>query len=253
MRFSILVFTLLIFSGCVSQATSVSENSKTAQPAPTIENTNAAANNRDLYTNYQYDSALIDKLNAENERFRSVPDEFKSVNFKNFKYDFGRLKNGELERNQTDNRIDGVFIYSFEDAFFIDLIGDNKKEAVVLIYRVGCGASCDGGADFVYFFSSNNEKARMIDILETGSNSGGCSLKSLTIKNKKLYVEQFGRCGEYSTFESRVPYVCKFCVKDETHSVYFIANKKLIRDSIEIIETGIINVMNSPAIISIIE
>jgi hypothetical protein len=99
---------------------------------------------------------LLDKLNAENERFRQVPDEFKSVDFNNFEYDFGRLKDGEFEKEHSGKYARGGSRFSFDDVFYIDLIGDSKKEAVVFLYRVGCGGSCDGGSNIIYFYSSRN-------------------------------------------------------------------------------------------------
>ena len=122
----------------MSHATSVSEVSKTAQPTPTIENSNSNSNSYPSYTDYQYDQTLLDKSNAGNERFRQIPDEFRAVDFKNFKYDFGRLKNGELDSNQTKDRLDGSFMFTLNDVFYVDLIGDEKKEAVVFLYRVSC-------------------------------------------------------------------------------------------------------------------
>lgn len=251
MKFYILILTLLFFSGCASQAKSVSEVGKTAQPTPQTGNSNSNANSFPSYADYQYDKDLLDKLNAENERFRQIPAEFESVDFKNFKCDFGRLKKGKFEKEYSKKYAQGGESYTFDDVFYIDLIGDEKKEAVVFLYTVSCGGSCDGGANLIYFYSSNNGKAKLIDAFETGSNSGGCSLKSFTIKDKKIYVEQFGRCDKNSNYEEGATFVCKFCTKDETHSIYSFTNNKLKRDSIEIIETKIINIMNSPAFVGI--
>lgn len=251
MKILFLIFTFLILSGCVSEATSVSEVNKTAQPTPTVENANSNSNNQYSYTDYKVEQSLLDKLNEENEKFRQVPDEFKSVDFKNFKYDFGRLKDGELERNQTNDRLDGIFIYHFNDAFFVDLTNDEKKEAVVYLLRFGCGASCDGGAVHIYFFSSNDGEIRLIDTFESGSKSGGCSLKSITIRDKKIYLEQFGRCEKEQTYDKDNEYVCKFCAKDETHSTYSIVKSKLVRESIGTTETKSVNVLNSPTLISV--
>jgi hypothetical protein len=71
----------------------------------------------------------------------------------------------------------------------------------------------------------------LIDILETGSNESGCSLKSFTVKGKKINVDQFGRCVKDSTFNLKYSMTCKFCVKDETRSVYSIDKNGLKRES----------------------
>lgn len=253
MKAVILFFACLVFSGCISHANSVADADKSIQPTPTIENSNANNASRYAYTTYQYDKSLLDKLNAENERFRQAPDEFKSVDFKNFNYVFGRLKDGEFEHSEFKNPPYFDEQYYLEDVFYVDLMGNAKKEAVVLIYRISCGGSCDGGADNVYFYSSHNGKPQLIDILETGSNSGGCSLKSLIIKDKKINVEQFGRCLKDSKFDSESTNVCKFCTKDETQSVYSIDKNGLKHQSANVGETEVVNVMDSPAFISINE
>ncbi len=253
MKLLFLILAFLISAGCVSQASSVNEVSKFTQPTPTIGNLNANTKGQYSYSDYKYDQSLLGKLSAENEKFRQVPDEFKSVYFENFKYDFGRLKNGELEKSQSNNPLDGSENFRLTDYFYVDLIGDSKKEAVVFTYRVTCGASCDGGADYVYFYSSRKGKPQLIDTLKTGSNSGGCSLKTFAIKNKKIIIEQFGRCVKDAAIDENKDYFCKFCVKDETHTIYSISKKGLKRESADIFETETINVMNSPAFISINE
>jgi hypothetical protein len=251
MKFIIFFFTFLFLGGCVSYADSVSENSKTTQPSPTIESLSTNSNTQDSYTTYQINSALLDKLTGENERFKIVPTEFETVDFKNFKYDFGRLKDGKYEVREPNNPLAGSLGYTFNNVFYVDLIGDNNMEAIVFLYQVGCGASCNGGADVVYFYSSNNGNAKLLDIFETGPKSGGCSLKSFTLKDKKIYIEQFGNCLKNSTYDEREIFPCKFCTKDETHSVYSFSNSKLRRESSNVIETRMLDVMNSPAYISI--
>ncbi len=248
-----LFFAFLILSGCISHANSVSDVNEPVQPTPIIQNSNANNTSQYHYATYQYDKLLLEKLNAENEQFRKVPDEFKSVDFENFKYDFGLMKEGEFENDHSGKNPAGGEQYYLEDVFYVDLTGDAKKEAVVLIYRISCGGSCDGGADNVYFYSTRNGKPELIDLLETGSNSSGCSLKTLTIKDKKINVEQFGKCLKNTKYDSEQPNVCKFCTKDETRSVYSIDKNGLKRQSVDIVETETLNVMDSPAFISINE
>lgn len=251
MKAFVLFFLFLISIGCVSKASSINEATETAQPTPTIEVSNADNKPQFPYPDYQYDKTLLEKLNVENERFRQTPDEFKSVDFKNFKYDFGRLKDGEFEKYTNNNRIDGTERYFFKDVFYVDLTGDSKKEAVVFNVRVICGGSCDGGADWVYFYSSNNGKPQLIDTLKTGSTAYSCSIKTFTVRDKKINVEQFGRCADNSSRDATFRYVCKFCIKDETHSVYSLDKTELKRLSSEIIETQGVKIMNAPAFVSI--
>ena len=253
MKAVILIFAFLIASGCISHANSVSDVNQSVDPTPTNENVNLINIGQNTYSDYKYDKDLLEKLNAGNERFKQTPDEFKSVDFKNFKYNFGRLKEGEFEKEYSKKYAAGGEQYSFKDAFYTDLTGDSKKEAIVFIVRVSCGGSCDGGAYTIYFYSSDYGKPQLIGEIKTGSIAYGCSLKSFTVKDKKIYVEQFGRCVNDSAKDTDTIYACKFCVKDEVHSVYSIDKNQLKRESADIFETKPVKVMNTPAFISINE
>ncbi len=78
-------------------------------------------------------------------------------------------------------------------------------------------------------------------------------MKLLKIINKKIHIEQFGRCTKNPSHEENRVYTCKFCVKDLTRSVYSIKNSGLVRESIKEIETSETDVMNYSAEISIDE
>jgi len=60
----------------------------------------------------------------------------------------------------------------------------------------------------------------LIDFIELGSRSSGCNLKSLIIKERKIHIEQFGKCSKNTKYEEYRLYSCKFCVEDLTCSVY---------------------------------
>lgn len=190
------------------------------------------------------------ELEVQNEKFRQVPNEFIKIDFENFKYPYARLKNGKYE--EEDKYIGGTTYY-FNDAFFINLYGDEKKEAVVMLYAVSCGGSCDGGRSIIHIYSARNGKANLVDFIEFGSRSSSCSLKSFSIRNKKIFIEQFGKCAKNVSHQENTLYSCKFCVKDLTRSVYAIKNHELIRESVEEIDTPETNVMNCSAEISINE
>lgn len=218
------------------------------QTADDVANANQ---NQVPYQEYKVDQTKLQHLALQNEKFRQVPDEFKAVDFENFKYPHVRLKNGEYDDSDSNNPLAGHQSFSLGDVFYVDLNGDDKREAVVLISAVGCGASCDGGREIIYFYSSQNGKAKYLDSIETGANAGGCSLKSFTIENKKIIVEQFGRCVRDAAIDENKDYFCKFCVKDETRTVYSAGKSRLNKESSKITETGQINVMNSSALLSI--
>lgn len=243
--FFILGFLSLI--GCANQF-----ESNLLQPTPPI----SAVNNENA--NFQQLESEADKIDnskrqeseVQNEKFRQIPDEFKNIDFKNFKYPVGNLKNGELK--EDGEKYLGGTTYYFDKVFFLHLNNDNKNEAIVFLSAVSCGGSCDGGRSIVYFYSIKNGKPKLIDSLEMGSRSSGCSLKSFVLKDKKLFVEQFGKCKKEPTFNKDEIPSCKFCIKNQTRTVYhFDKNAKLVLDSIEEIEKPETNVMNYSAEINI--
>ncbi|MDQ3713847.1 MAG: hypothetical protein M3388_16730 [Acidobacteriota bacterium] len=223
MKILFIILALVILSNCASQTSADKIENDTARPKPTVNNSNNA--NVNNWKPIQNEANKIDEnkqkeLDDQNEKFRQVPDEFIKIDFKNFKYPYARLKNGEYIEERK-NRSGGT-TYSFDDVFFINLNGDKKKEAVVMLYAVSCGGSCDGGKSIVHFYSSEKSKPKLLDWIELGSRSGGCSLKSLKIVNKKIFIEQFGKCSKNSSYEENRVYSCKFCIKDLTCSVYTI-------------------------------
>ena len=251
MKIFFLISTLIAFSACINQ-TSADQLGNDATP-PIVDNANDVNVN-----NWKPRQNEADKINQtkckeieiQNEKFRVVPNEFKNVDFENFKYPSARLKNGEYE--EADKFVGGTTYY-FDEVFFVDLVNNGKKEAVALLSVVSCGGSCDGGSSIIHFYSSQKNKPKLLDWIGLGSRSGGCSLKSLKIINKKIHIEQFGRCTKNPSYEENRVYTCKFCVKDLTRSVYAIKNSGLVRESIEEIEMPETDVMNYSAEINIDE
>lgn len=252
MKFTFVILALLILSGCANQSALPIAENNSVQPTLIAGNTNS---NQDKWAHEEYkvDEMRLKELRLQNEKFKEVPNEFNDVDFRNFKYPLVRLRNGKYDDLNSQKPFDGHQSFSLEDVFYIDLTGDEQKEAVVFLYVVGCGVSCDGGRDIIYFYSSQNGRAKLLDAIETGSNSGGCSLKSFTIKNKKIFVEQFGRRVEGEPVNKDEVFVCKFCTKDETRTAYSIDRNKLKKEFYEVIETPQISVISSPALISISE
>jgi hypothetical protein len=253
MKILFIILALVILSNCVNQTSAFKNENISATPSPTVDNSNNVnANSWKPIPNEadKIDQAKRQELEIQNEKFRIVPEGFRSVDFKNFEYPSVRLKNGVYE--EADNYTGGT-TFRFDKVFFIDLAGDEKKEAIVLLNAVSCGGSCDGGSLVIHIYSSQKGKARLIDFIELGSRSGGCSLKSLTIKDRKIHIEQFGKCAKNSKYEENRVHNCKFCVRDLTRSVYSIKNSQLVRESVEQIETPETDVMNYSSEISINE
>jgi hypothetical protein len=58
-----------------------------------------------------------------------------------------------------------------------------------------CGGSCDGGAEFFYFYSSAHGKATLLSRIETGSLGYDCGLRSFNLKRESLTLETFKACS----------------------------------------------------------
>lgn len=138
---------------------------------------------------------------ARNDDFKTPPDSFRKIDFRNFSYPYqftsGKkrevtLKGGEYEYDFADDR--GWF--SLSDVYFVDLTGDANPEAVAALSHVSCGGSCDGGGELFYVYTIRQETLKLLWEFETGSLGYGCGLKSFSTRNREITVELFGRCGD---------------------------------------------------------
>jgi hypothetical protein len=151
-----------------------------------------------------------------------VPDNFHGIDFNNYtfpyRFSWGRnvrvvLKNGKYEYDLKMER--GWF--SLAHVYVADVTGDNRPEAIVMLWHVACGVSCDGGSALFYIYSFQNRTLKRLWRYETGSLAYGCGLKSFAANGTALTVELFGRC----TQRNRTPSVTgKFHVKDATRVTF---------------------------------
>lgn len=138
-----------------------------------------------------------------NTKFRVVPSNFSGIDFRTRSYGSYQLSDG---RNRELVLVDGQLRefgnsqqhwFDLKDVFYTDLTSDGSPEAIVMLTHLECGQLCDGGKDLVYVYSQDYpQDYPMNEILEYESGSGlaGCSLKSLTVKNRKLTLDLFGKC-----------------------------------------------------------
>lgn len=256
MKILFLIIVLFFLFNCANRISYIRDENVSVKANAIINNSSAINANNRTRTVQEANNIDRDKqkeLDAQNDKFKQTPEEFKNINFEDFKYPIVTLKNGEKDERDPKNPLAGGQSFSLSNVFYIDLTGDAKKEAVVMLYVVGCGVSCDGGRDIIYFYSSQKGKPKLLGEIETGSKSGGCSLKSLVIKDKKIVTEQFGRCVKKSDSDENQDYFCKFCVRDRTHSVYSFVNGELRKESNEVSDVSESDVMNYSAEININE
>ena len=249
MRILIPMVALLVLSAC---HTSTSKSAgASAQTNPTM-NTSTANNSSSTPNDVSRGQG---ESEAQNERFKIAHEDFKQVDFKNYsypyKFDYGRkiniaLKNGEYEYDIANDR--GWF--SLSDVYYVDLTNDGKPEAIVMLWHVSCGASCDGGAGLFYIHTVHQNKLKSVWQYETGSLGYGCGLKSFTVKNRKITMELFGRC--FDEVEESLG-LGKFLVKDVTRLTFRFNGRKFVEEKKEFISAPERDVKNYEPEISITE
>ncbi len=164
-----------------------------------------------------------------NSRFRVVPANFKGINFATRSYGDYQLSDGKY---QDLVLIDGQFRefgdsqhwFDLDDVLYTDLTGDGSPEAIVMMTHLECGRMCDGGKNLIYVYSQNYPIQEILKY-ESGSGIEGCSLKSLTVKNRQLTLDLFGKCpppsGILDDFVRRETY-------DLTRIEFFFNGKQLV-------------------------
>lgn len=254
MKILTLLIALVLFTSCSNQIAADKLSDEFLRPTPTINDSNSANSNsfqKIIDASETVDKKRLEELAIQNEKFAETPEEFKNVNWENFKFGNIRLKNGEFQ--ELDKEHAGGTTYSLLSVYYVDLSGDSKKEAIVSLGELSCGGSCGGWSETIYFYSSLNSKPKLLDKIVTGCGSCGCSIKSFKIQDKKIFLEQFGNCIE-KTDSDYTNSSCKFCIKNLTNSTYsFKNNSELVRESINVTETQVFNVMNYISEVSINE
>ena len=173
-----------------------------------------------------------------NERYRIVPENFKSIDFNNWtygRYRFGAekltltLKEGEHEHPWKEGG--GGETFSLHDVLFTDVTRDGRSDAVVILWHVQCGGSCDGGSALIYVYENSKMGLRKIWEYETGSLAYGCGFKSLSISKKQIALEMFGQCWRpASSFAGSG----KFVIEDVTRSIFRFNGRRFVRRLTEI-------------------
>jgi hypothetical protein len=187
------------------------------------------------------DTAVPNVEEPANQKLPNVPQIFEHIDFKNYPYGHYktypgnrlklRLKDGEHEYDYPDSDR-GWF--AFGEVYYTDLTGDRSPEAVVLLSHVQCGASCDGGSALIYIYAAHRGKLQRQWRYETGSLAYGCGLKSLSMEDRKIVVETFGRCPRSA---KDYPGSGKFVIGDMTRSVFRFNGRRFTRRRLEFIST----------------
>lgn len=249
----IVLNAVLLLTGCAPQSGGGNAEVSNAPAVPSVNDPDASGGSEKLFEFYKVDEAELERLRLQNRMFEQVPEEFTDVDFRNFRYPLAELKDGKHEKVSSSKSDPERQTFNFNNVYFIDLNGDDQKEAIVFLSAVNCRASCDGGRDIVYFYSTKNNKPRLLGTIANGSKAFGCSLKSFTVKDKKIYVKRFNVCKDDLNEEKSNKSSGKFAVKDETHIVYSVSRSDVKKQLTEEVETPPLNIMNSPTLISLSE
>ena len=125
---------------------------------------------------------------------------FGQIDFKNFTFPIKRgypgksflikLKDG-VYKNYDENKQIGGDTFEIESVDFADVDGDGKKEAVVFLWTLQCGVSCDGGSSLIYIYKMRRNKPALIWRVEAGSLAYGGGLKSFALNKSEMILELF--------------------------------------------------------------
>ena len=170
------------------------------------------------------------------ETYRVVPDQFKTIDFKNYAYGvYGPSTGQQFDLTLYAGQLrlpDGLGTFALKDVYYKDLTGDLQPEAIVRLSHVKCGGPCDGGASLLYIFTLRDGKLNTIWEYETGSYANGCGLKSLVLGTKQVVVELFGRCPDLATY---FPGPAKFVVEDLTFIRFEFDGRRFVTKTMEVI------------------
>lgn len=185
-------------------------------------------------------------------RYRGVPDNFKHVDFRNRSYglyEYANAREIDLKLTQSEMQLPkNAGWFSLQDVFYNDFTGDGQPEALVRLSHVECGGSCDGGADLFYIYTQRNGQLKTLWQYETGTYAYGCGLRSLTVNQRQLTLELFGRCPKPATDD---PGTTKFLAKDLTFLLFEYDGQRFERLMIEYFKTRTANVKNYKPVIHI--
>ena len=241
------LLALLILTDCTTRFTAIKNENVPTQ----VDNKNENASHALATPNETApgESSAMAEADAQNEKFRIAPESFEKFDFKNFSYLYQFEDNSKLLIALKNGWYEfGSDLFSFHNAYYVDFTGDKQEEAIVLLWHVSCGASCDGGAALVYIYILQQNRLKELWQYETGSVGYGCGLKSFTVKNRKITLELFDRCSA-AQIPSNSGF--KFSAKDLTSLTFSFNGSKFVQEKKEFMTMPERNVMNYKSEISI--
>lgn len=246
----ILTLAVVIGSSCASH--SLSRNEKDANVGRTAQQASV--------TPTPTPTGIVAGDMKESQRKKETPAEFSNIDFSNLSYPVSRergsirLKNGKYQYD--DEKSSSHDSFELVDVDYADINGDGKKEAVVRLFRVSCGASCDGGSQLFYFYSIREKNLSLLTRIETGSLGYGCGLKSLIVNKQQLTLEVFKKCKLTGTTIEPTSDADdegggKFVAKDITRFLFRLDGRKLALEKREVFPNESEDIRNYGSTVSI--
>lgn len=194
---TIILLISIIFTACKMESENLS--SVNANSAGTSDNANSSANNRIFNTNYQifkhkqYENLINPKVYSQ-----ETPEEFKKFDFQNFVFFSSqlekniKLKNGEYEKEIKYPDHWELYRANIRKPDFVDLTGDGKKEAVLIIVEsTAAGSSYTTPKYLIY--GEKNGQLKQIWSFVTGSEAH-CGAVEVNYDSGKINMELMGDC-----------------------------------------------------------
>lgn len=191
---------LLVLTGCGIDSTAKSnDNTANQNSSPTFVQIERPEPSPTVSRPENKTNTLSDEC-ADYEPIEIPPTESKvgRIDFFNLAYpriyEKGRfkLKNGCLYKETTYPGL-SVEIWTLESIDFVDFDGDGIDEALVGIHEWS-GSGSSGTNELFFIFRGDRKNPQMIFKMTTGSRAF-CGLKEYELKDKRIYLELFGKCS----------------------------------------------------------
>jgi hypothetical protein len=118
---------------------------------------------------------------------KEVPATFKGIDFKHLSYPTSFRKKYIPLHDGTYEIPGGTGgeTFELEGVDYVDITGDGKKDAVVQLFWLSCGVSCDGGSHLFYVYSILRGQLKLMSRIETGSLGYTCGLRSFVVQQSE--------------------------------------------------------------------
>ena len=149
------------------------------------------------------------------------------------------MNDGEFEFDYSDGDRGMV---DFDKVYYLDLTGDQRKDALIVLLEYDCGMGCGASKSYhFYIYSLDKNKPRYVwdyNSNEVGYEGG---MKSFVTENEKIVIEEYGKGTKAEQQQSGSPGYMSKNIDRRTFNFNGVSFKLKTK---EFIETDYINVFN---------